>query len=168
MIALAFESTTNKLIKVYDADMKFQYAYSFNEPGTYGIEWDSQNVLICFVRGDYIVSVDPYGNIVELKRIKDTDNNDSNWYRNIFATGKKVDKEIYRLSNVGLLRFFGGSYSQLVKTDADGIETILYNENDQQLLNIVFAIIFILIFTAIVVFPIIKYIKNAREQYSKS
>ena len=67
LVAVGSATYGNQYIYVYDATGKFQYGYAFNNPGSYGLQWDGSDLIIYFVRSDIAALVDSAGNIKELK-----------------------------------------------------------------------------------------------------
>ena len=52
LVAVGSATYGNQYIYVYDATGKFQYGYAFNNPGSYGLQWDGSDLIIYFVRSD--------------------------------------------------------------------------------------------------------------------
>ena len=67
LVAVGSATYGNQYIYVYDATGKFQYGQAFNNPGSYGLQWDGSDLIIYFVRSDIAALVDSEGNIKELK-----------------------------------------------------------------------------------------------------
>ncbi len=161
MIAVGQKSTDRKVIGVYLSDGIFQYGYTFNCSGSFGVEWDKDNLNIYFVRSDVIISLDSDGNIVDIKSVKDTIDNNS--YRNslLYSTTLTVGNTTYLIRNdMGILNWIATSYSQIVVKDVAGAENVIYDVNSMQLLNTIISSIFVLVFvivTITIIFrPVIK------------
>lgn len=43
LVAVGSATYGNQYIYVYDATGKFQYGYAFNNPGSYGLQWDGSD-----------------------------------------------------------------------------------------------------------------------------
>lgn len=156
LIAIGFASAENKYISVYDTTGKFQYGYIFNCNQTFGVQWDNANLIIYFVRSDVAASFSPDGTNVELKEIEDTIDNNSYWNHFVFSKEKTIDGNKYILkNNMGVLNIFASSYSQLLRTDSNGNETVLYDVSTAQMTKTVCIFIAVLIFVALVTAVII-------------
>lgn len=46
LVAVGSATYGNQYIYVYDATGKFQYGYAFNNPGSYGLQWDGSDLII--------------------------------------------------------------------------------------------------------------------------
>ena len=117
LIALGFAPVedSKKFVGVYNSNFEFLYAYAFNDSGSFGIAWDNENLVICSVRENDLVSVSPHGEITEIAKIQDTIDNSRHWREKIEATEQTIQGVTYKIQNVGLTSFYEGSYSQLVK-----------------------------------------------------
>ena len=153
LIALGIK-TRYTAICVYDQQGEFQNGFSFDCTGTYKIEWDSDNIIIYLVRSNIAASFDKHGECVGLAEIEDLD---ENW-----AHGRSFDSRYRTVGNteyvckndIGFLNIFASSYSQLVRIDENGVETMLYDVNDTQLARSITSFVLILLF-AISVFTIL-------------
>ena len=134
-IAIGQNDSNKKIVCVYSNNGVFQYGYKFNCSGSFGIEWDNQNLNIYFFRSDAIMSVAPDGAVLDVRMVENTINN--NDYRNAFihATQRSVGDKTYVIRNdMGVLNHLASSYSQLVASDSTG-ETILYDVGSAQLVR---------------------------------
>lgn len=158
-IAIGQEVGTRKEICIYSSEGIFQYGYSFESGQSYGVEWDGDNLNICFVRSDVIVSVDKNGNILEIAKINDDIENNSYWNDILYREEIEIGITKYMLrNNMGVLNIFASSYTQLVEQKSTG-EKILYDANSNQFANtIVISAISIIVFTLIVL--IVSYNSN--------
>ncbi|OJU14235.1 MAG: hypothetical protein BGN88_12375 [Clostridiales bacterium 43-6] len=154
-IALGINSPSRKSIYVYDSQGKFEYGYSFDYGGSFGVEWDHDNLLIYFVRSDIAVLLDRNATCLEMKMISNNTENNSYWNHDVFAKKRSVGKDIYEIkNNESFTNFFASSYSQLIKTDRNGQKTTLYNANSNEYsIWVVFlgAIIFVIITVVVVI-----------------
>ncbi len=164
-VAIGFANDQNKYISVYDANGKFQYGYVFNCNQSFGVQWDSANLIIYFVRSDVAASFDSNGANVESRTIEDTADNNSYWNRCVFSKEKTIDTNRYTAkNNMGILNIFASSYSQLLKTDSNGNETIIYDGGTTQTAQTVLFIIAVLIFAALVTALVIRRFLRAKRQ----
>ena len=156
LIAVGTAVAENKYILVYNAAGEFQYGYSFQCNQSFGIQWDNENIMIYFVRSDVAASFCPDGTPAELKRIENTVENNSYWDHFVFAEEKTVGNNRYILNNRGLLNVFAFSYSQLLRIDQNGTETLIYDVSKAQTVKAVFIMAAVLIFVAVVVAGIVR------------
>ena len=69
-IVVGTKNATEKLALVYTSDGAFKYGYSFYCSGSFGVEWDDNNLLVYFVRSDVAALFDKTGNVLELNKIQ--------------------------------------------------------------------------------------------------
>lgn len=156
LIAIGSATSEKKYISVYDATGEFQYGYAFNCNQSFGIQWDDTNLIIFFVRSDVAALFDSNGTNMELRMINDTIDNNSYWNHSVFSKEKELNGNMYTIkNNMGLLNVFASNYSQLIKTDSDGNETIIYDVSTVQTLKTVFIITAVFLFVALVISVII-------------
>lgn len=165
MIALGSESLDEKIISIYSIDGDFMYGYTFNCSGSYGIEWDKNNLIIYFVRSDVAAMFDEKGNCLELKKIPITAENNSYWNDYVFSKQRTVGNSEYTLKNdMGPFNLFASSYSQLIKTDSDGSTTVIYDVNNDQLIKTIFIFIGIVLLIAIVIGKVVLEFRKAEKK----
>lgn len=142
LIAVGHEALNKKMVSVYTSDGTFQYGYIFNCSGSFGLEWDNENLNIYFVRSDLILSVTPSGEVVDVLEIQDTQSNNEYSNELLYSTKRKIGNTEYSIeSDIGaFLDFFASSYSQIVITNENGERSIIYDVNDEQLFNMVLSI----------------------------
>lgn len=170
MIALGFKNSENKTIGIYNTEGIFQYGYEFQCYGTFGVEWDNDNLNIYFVRENIAISVNSDGIIQSILEIQNTTENNTYWNKNVFQKEKTVDQKKFLLQNNK--SFFSNinssSYSQIISIDAYGNEKIIYNVNTEQTIkdiDISIGIIFTFIIVAII--AIIKITRTHRTKTHK-
>ena len=157
MIALGTNKSSQKFISIYNSQGVFQYGYQFDCSGSFGIEWDSNNIIIYFVRSDIACSVNPVGEIQEILEIKNTSDNNSYWNNKVFSATRTLGNVEYKIQNdFGILNIFSTSYSQLVIQDFNGQTKTIYDVNSQQLYKLIFEIVCILLFVPICFFTLRK------------
>lgn len=157
LIAIGSSNGETKTVCIYTSDGAFQYGYSFKSNGTFGIEFDKNLLNIYFVRSDVILSLDSDGNVLEIRLVQDT--TDNNTYRNslLHSTTRTVGNTTYLVRNdMGILNWVAMSFSQVVTIDATGTETIVYDVNSTQLLKMIAAVVGVIIFVSIVVTTLIR------------
>ncbi|MHB8961559.1 MAG: hypothetical protein ACYC5K_00180 [Saccharofermentanales bacterium] len=165
-IALGFNDLSNKSICVYNSDGSFKYGYSFMTNGRFGVEWDEANLIIFFVRGDIAAQVDDNANVIDVKKISNSFQNNSYWNHKVFSTIRTENDTTYMLRNdLGLLNLFAMStYSKLIKTNGDGSELVLYDVSSDLAIKIITFGIIILFTIIIAVIVILKQFKSLQEQ----
>lgn len=154
-------SSSTNTICVYSSEGIFQYGYTFNCSGDFGVEWDEDNLNIYFVRSSVIVSVTPSGDILDVFEVQNTIENNS--YENNFirATERKIEDTEYIIENdMGIFNFFASSYSLITVKDSTGTERVIYDVSSTQHLNMILTIIavcvLILVAIAVIVWHFIK------------
>ncbi len=161
-------SGSRKTICVYSNEGVFQYGYSFNCSGDFGVEWDEENLNIYFVRSDIIISLDSDGNISDIKAVQDTI--DNNAYRNslLNSTNRVVGETTYLIENdMGMLNWIASSYSQIIVKESTGSESIIYDVNSMQLANMIVIISIVCVFVFIAIAAVARqFIKTRRGNYN--
>ena len=143
MIAVGNKDSQSKKICIYTSQGEFLYGYTFNCTQSFCVEWDEQHVNIYFIRSDVIISLDSDGNILDIKAVQDTIDNNS--YRNslLYSTTRTVGNTTYLIRNdMGILNWIAFSFSQIVAVDA-GTEFVIYDVNSVQLAKMIVAVCFI-------------------------
>ena len=160
LIAIGQEGPQCKEVCVYTPQGEFLYGYVFESTQSFGVEWDKQNINIYLVRSDVIVSLDSDANILDIKVVLDT--TDNNKYRNslLHSTERVVGDTTYIVRNdLGILNWIASSYSQIITIDGTGTECIIYDVNSTQLTKMIVAISFVCILflvIAVIAWPSIK------------
>ena len=160
MIAIGQKGAYNKEICIYSADGKFLYGYTFNCSQSFGVEWDNEHINIYFVRSDVIISLDSDGNILDIKEVQNTI--DNNTYRNnlLYSTSRVVDDTTYVIRNdMGLFNWITTSYSKIITIDPAGVECIIYDVSSTQYINtmtLFFVLMFVSVTVAIVIWQFVK------------
>lgn len=161
LIAVGQNSSDRKTICVYSGEGDFQYGYTFNCSGDFGVEWDEENLNIFFVRSSVIVSVTPKGEVLDAFEVQNTIENNSYVNHFIHATKTEIDNyEYYIRNNMGLLNLFAPSYSQIIVKDSTGAESIIYDVSSMQLTKTIVTIslicVFVIVAVAVVIWQFIK------------
>ena len=163
LIALGFDDDSHKTICVYNPDGEFIYGYSFECSGSFGVEWDDGNILIYFVRSDVAALFNSSATCLELKMISNTTENNTYWNHTVFEKKRIVGKNEYEIKNdFGILNIVIPSYSQLIKTDENGIKTMLYNVNDSYGARVLVILVGIILFIITAVLVMIKEFKKMK------
>lgn len=165
VIAIGCSDSENKTVCIYTSDGDFQYGYSFECSGNFGIELDRNILIIYFVRSDVAVAVNPVGEVESILKIQNTPENNSYWNNCVFLTRRKIGGTEYTLKNdMGVFNLFASSYSQLITTNANGEESIIYDVSSTQCSNMIAVFIGVLLFICLVVAVVIwQFIKLKRS-----
>ena len=165
LIAVGQESSSSKkTICVYSADGVFQYGYTFSCTGSFGVEWDRENLNIYLVRGDVLLSVTSNGDVVGITEVQDTIENTSYINRHIHATQKTVGDTTYCIrTDIGLLNVFAPAHSQIVVTDSAGAEQIIYDVNSSLQKEMLLTIGVVCVFVAVACVVIFISFKKKRD-----
>ncbi len=165
LIAIGQNTDSRKTISIYSKEGIFQYGYSFNCSGYFGVEWDGDNLNIYFVRSDRIVSASPAGNVLNVYEVQDTFENNTYISHYIHATRKTIGASEYCIGNdLGILNFFASSYSQVVVKDSTGTATIVYDASPRQQTKAIIATIIVSACVAMAVVVIVGNIKRAKQE----
>ena len=160
LIAIGMESFDKKFVVVYNTDGIFQYGYSFNCNGSFGVKWDKNDLSIYLVRSDIVFSVNYNNEIKNVFKINDIPESYSSWNDYIFKTTRLVGNRKYIMKNdMCIFNFFASSFSQLIVTEND-TEKIIYNVNSQQFVKYIVCSVLIVIFALWVLLMIISKMKN--------
>lgn len=148
-IAIGYSNGNNKTICIYAADGNFQYGYSFNCSGNFGVELYDDILNVYFVRSDIALSLYPTGEVENILKILNTSDNNKYWNDYVFSTKQVVDDCEYILKNdAGILNGFSSSYSQLIKVNIHNQEElVVYNATPGYFSSIV---VFVLVFMFII------------------
>lgn len=164
MVVLCRDSIgSNKEIVVYDTNMIFQYGYTFKDEGSIAAFWNGQDLNVYLIRGSFLFSVTPDGEITGVVKIPYTENN--NMMSNILInrrTCKVNDKKYTAKNDMGVLNLFAFSYSQISVTDEDGNTEILYDASSNQKAKYI-AFIIIAFSSVVLTLLILRNQKNSKS-----
>ncbi len=147
LIAIGQNALDRKTICIYSNEGIFQYGYTFNCSGDFGVEWDKENLNIYFVRSSVIVSVTPKGEVLDVSEVQNTIENNSYINKFIHSTKRRIgDTEYFIRNNLGIFNLLAPTYSQIIVKDSNGTESIIYDAGSMQLSNIIVTITIICIF----------------------
>ena len=150
-----------KTICVYSNEGAFQYGYTFDCSGSFGVEWDKEKLNIYFVRSDVVVSVTPKGEVLEALEVPYTIENNTYVNHLLYSDKRIVGDEVFLIrNNMGLLNLFAASWSQIIVKDSVGVESIIYDvssmQNSKMIVSISLICIFVLVAAAAVIRQIVK------------
>lgn len=156
-IAIGQNTVDRKTICVYSNEGVFQYGYTFNCSGDFGVEWDEENLNIYFVRSGVIVSVTSKGETLDVFEVQNTIKNNSYINHFIHATNRTVGNDEYFIRNdMGLLNIFASSYSVIIVKDSTGTESIIYDVGSMQLTKMIVTISLICVFVFVAIAAIAR------------
>ena len=161
MIAVGQNDSQCKAICVYTSQGEFLYGYTFDCNQSFCVEWDEQHINVYFIRSDVIISLDSDGNILDIKRVQDTIDNNSYSNSLLYSTTRTVGNTTYLIRNdMGIFNWLASSFSQIVTIDATGTESIIYDVNTMQLTKMIVTVslicVFVLVAIAVIVWQFIK------------
>ena len=165
LIAIGQTGSQDKEICVYTSQGEFLYGYTFNCTQSFCVEWDEQHVNIHFIRSDVIISLDSDGNILDIKAVQDTIDNNSHRNSLLYSTTREVGNTTYLIRNdMGIFNLIATSYSQIVVKDMAGTECVIYDVNAMQISKIITILVVILSLVSVLVVIIVKnYMKLMRN-----
>lgn len=153
LIAVGQNGFQDKEVCIYTSRGEFLYGYRFDCNQSFCVEWDEQTLNLYFVRSGILLSVDAHGQVTEVKAVPDTIDNNTHENSLLYSTERVVGDVTYIIRNdMGPLNWVAPSYSQILKVGADGTESIIYDVNSKQLLDltVTLGVICIIIVVAIV------------------
>lgn len=149
--ALGFDLDGSDIVQVFNSSGEYLYGFSFTNNGTFGIEWDEDNVIIYPARNDLAFSINEEADCVDVRYVKNTIDNHQYIRGKINAKQKELNGIIYR-AKPGL-----GGYTQLVSYTQDGAEQVLYGRStiiDGRVIGFLF--LWALLFVMAIVFVVYK------------
>lgn len=168
LIAIGSENHSIKTISVYTDDGVFQYAFEFEDDGSFGIEWIKDSLNVYFVRGSIGLNIDSQGTVLNVFSIKDTADNNTYWNDVVFSQTRKVNGIDYKIDNdLGLLNLLQSSYSRLIKRTPNGVETVIYDVGNSQLFYSILWLGVILIVLIVAIISIAKQFKKNLESKNR-
>jgi len=157
-IAIGF---VDDYINVYDKYGNFKYSFAFNVEGRYLFEFDEQDDIMIFsVRDSAYYYFNSDAELIKTEKISNSEESES-YYTN-HSSKRKVNNVDIDGINYSLKQVFG--YIRLIKTDADGNETIIYETGLQYIVKVLIVLV-ILAFAAIVICGLIKTISTEMKKY---
>ena len=156
----------NNKILILDKNNIVLRCFEFTNDGTFYVKWNDENILLFMSRGTIIVEFSIDGSLINMIET-DTQNVNNNelWNDIMNNTTISINGCNYSLRNdLGILNLFTfRSFSQLIKSDGNGISTIIYDANQKQLARISSTILMMSLFVFVCLFMVIGTIKKHRE-----
>ena len=154
-----------KSISIYSSNGTFQYAYSFHTLGSFGLEWENHLLNLYLVRSDLAASISGQGEIVQLRTILNTTENNTYWNHVISSPQQTIGDTTYRLKNdLGFFNWFTSSYTQLEIQPSSGPVQVIYDVNSDQLVKCILIFLFAVLGTVFVVFQIIQLFRRINQK----
>ncbi len=156
--ALGFDLGNRDWILVYHADNTFAYGISFNCDGSFGLEWDADNLILYTIRGGRAISIDKNGNCVDMRSIENTSENNSYWNHQVWARKRTINDTIYTAEyNMGILSILSTSgYSVLAKEASNGERIFLFDNTERHMQKTIFGAGVTAVFVSVVVICVVK------------
>lgn len=124
VFALGFDSIDTHTVHVYDQTGDFQYGFKFKLPGSFGIFFSGENLLIYSSRGGCTVKYDRASQFAEVHKVTNAPRNNEIIRSLMDGTEAKNSGGTYSLErNIGIMT---RSYSKVVFTDGSN-EKVLYD-----------------------------------------
>lgn len=154
-IAVAFHGMDKTTIWRMEGDGNFLTGFTIWSQGDVNVGWGGDHLLAYSVRGDTAVSVEPDGTISGVYQVRNGERRFPREREQVFQGST------YRLeSRLGWLAW---TYSKLVRIDADGTKTVLYDSVIENVANIAWLVGFPTLFVAC----IWRFFKQAKENKKK-
>jgi hypothetical protein len=146
---------------VYSADGEFQYGFSFNCYGSFGVEMNDNSVVLCLVRDSLVIEVDSKGEVLNVLEIQNVSDNYDYWNDILYTDKIVIGDTTYILKNDnGILNAFAFSFSQLISKTANGEVNIIYQAEPVQITDTgPFIVIFIAIFVCAILGVVWQFVK---------
>lgn len=160
LLVVGCEDSEYKTVCIY-SNGDFLYGYEFYSTGSFGVEWDNENLNIYFVRSDVIVCVNESADIIDICKVENTSENNT-YYNNYFLSTKKtVSGTEYKLKkDMGILNVITPKYSMVIAVSQDDVETVIYEEDVDYGTSIIVNFALVIVFLAIVAFGVIIYFRR--------
>lgn len=130
------DDKSTKYICVYNAESEYIYGFCYEDEGSFLVDLFDEYVNVYMIRSNLCVSVNPAGEIERLYDVPDTSYN-NNYIDELQDNSRKVGNDTYKLEKRVLLIL--PWYSQLVCTDDNGNQRIVYAAETSEILSVVFS-----------------------------
>ena len=168
LIAIGTQKGETKIVSIYDPDGVFQYGFTCQDTGDFGLQWEKDEILFYSVRSDLAFRVSPAGDVKEIQKIANTIENNAHWHHVVFADERIVGSDRYYLKDdMGILNYLGSSHAQLAVVHADSTEQILYDVNSELLVQRCVVIVFVFLCIGIVFYALFQLIKKMKSDAEK-
>lgn len=164
MLVVGAEEGYSDVIAVYDEAGKFLYGFKIEDPGTFRVMWNGDNVAYYSIRGHYLCTISEDGEILDLRRVVSTAENSVYNTKVLESRTRTVGTSTYYMSTGKRIDYsLSGSYKIITRTEADGTTTIVYDASDDQQLRNSKVLLYLLIVSPVLVFGCVKGIQKTIE-----
>lgn len=159
-IALGFNDGDRKYINIYDDYCNYEYSYSFDNYGSFGIDFQNDTLLVYLLRENIVISINKDITTIEVKSVEENDEYQEYLDKFVCSKVKVCNGNKYYLSTGDLL--FSPSYTQLVKVDENNNKEILFDFTKDNYINLFVIGTVVLLFVCIVLLLIYSNIKRKK------
>ncbi len=130
--------------------------------GDYYVQWQNDNILLYLVRSSVIAEVSQDGQLIDMIRADDKSiHNNSLWTELANRHRITVNGISYSMSNErGILNLFLPSFRKLIKTDADGNSTVLFDVGSLLSARRIITLVFIVAFLSLILVKLVQPVKK--------
>lgn len=165
LIAIGSSDSEKKTICIYSAEGIFLYGYQFSTPGSFGLAWENDSIIIYFVRSALAVTVNASGEVENILRIEETPENSAYRRDVVFSTTRVVGDYEYIIKNDGgILDFFAATYSKLVVINGAGEENIIYDVSSELSIKRTIILIAVVLYIGVAVIVLARQIIKLRRE----
>lgn len=161
-------STNYKAVHLYDHNQTFLCSYIFQCQGNFDVKWETNTLCLYPSRAQLIVTIDLTDNSLDVFGFP-LDSLENREYTRLVlhARERTYQGETYWLDDkVGPIDIYLGSYSKLIRTSEDGVETVLLDVSEAKTKRILgefgFAVLFFIVVVVNLFFTFRKY-RNQRQ-----
>lgn len=152
--AIGYKKHSRGYVLVFNSDGSFINGFSFKQYGDFYIELSNEFLKIYTVRGANEITVDLSGEVVSVKSILDTDENNDFWYK-FYDKKQSVGENTYNAS--GVLK----AYTKLIRTNTNGELVVLYEADFLGKISSALPLACIIAFPIVAILVIIVIVKKA-------
>ena len=162
-LVVSTKTKESKKILVYNNDGLFLYGFYFKCDGNIGVEWGEDNkIIIYLLKSNKRIEIDKQGVITSLVSYDISDYNDHfNHY--VFSSKKQIGNLIFKTEN-SEKPIVVYSHNEIVQTNEDAVQRIVYQASSSSRITSVFFYIFIGGFISAVIIGVYFQIKNKTKQ----
>lgn len=144
--------STKTYICIYNSYGEFQYGYTYLNYGMVGVEWDGKNVITYSVRGDRLILLDRYANVLDIKEVINNTEASERSHKAIFVDEKEINGDIYKKKS-----------GKLIKTDKNGNQQVIIDRSKNYNIHKYSMMAYMIILTVIALIWLIRlFIKKIR------
>ena len=151
-IVVAFDGpVTEKPVCVYNSLGEFQYGYTIIDYGIIGAEWDGENIIIYSVRGDRLLLVDKYANVLDVKKVLLTPQSNAYKRKVLYGEDRVVGGDTYKLK-----------HSKIIKIDKEGNESVIIDKSKSHTIYNICIFLFFILVATMAITGVVKAFRDAR------